>query len=299
MTIQFNCPKCGSLIAFADKHAGKGARCLTCGEHLVIPEKSEQKPRTIEPQDEPEFPVPGFYRAVFIDSCKIFFDKDNLTGLVFIAAAVCFKFFVSGSCLAYFVYLAAWGYLFGFYLTLIYETATGSDKFPEIDVGTSITFLWHIIRPILVFTITVVVVELPFFIALSFFKDKSVTFENIWETKTALNLVLQALFIAGLFFFPTAILAAALPEDFTELFRFDRLIMPVFRAFVPYMVVVGLIAAACLIEVNTKQYSPMAKEPFLTIAGKLAVNLAEQVVAIIAIRSIGLFYRHFGCYFRF
>jgi hypothetical protein len=31
--------------------------------------------------------------------------------------------------------------------------------------------------------------------------------------------------------------------------------------------------------------------------GNLAVNLAVQVVAIIAMRSIGLFYRHYDCYF--
>ena len=38
--------------------------------------------------------------------------------------------------------------------------------------------------------------------------------------------------------------------------------------------------------------------PFATnTVSNLAVNLAVQVVAIIAMRSIGLFYRHYACYF--
>ena len=40
MTIQFNCPNCDSVMAFADKHVGKRAKCTTCGQRLIIPEKS-------------------------------------------------------------------------------------------------------------------------------------------------------------------------------------------------------------------------------------------------------------------
>jgi hypothetical protein len=91
-----------------------------------------------------------------------------------------------------------------------------------------------------------------------------------------------------------AILVAAVLEDLPELFRFDRLLVPVIRAFIPYLVVVGLLAAACFIETKTRQYESMS---ILTTAGNLAMNLAVQVVAIIAMRSIGLFYRHYDCYF--
>jgi hypothetical protein len=295
MTIQFHCPKCGSLIAFTDKHAGQSARCLTCGQQQIIPEKSGQTPQKIKPETEAKIPLPGFYHAVFIDSWKIFFDKDNLTALVFVIAVVCFKFFSAGAfCLAAITYFAAWGYLFGFYLQIINETAAGNDKLPEIEVGTSITFLWYMVKPVLTFAFTVFIVQLPFIIALAFFKDKGVTWENIWETRTALNLVLRSLFAAGLFLFPTAILVAAVLEDLPELFRIDRLIIPVIRAIIPYMIVVGLLAAACFIETNTKQYASLS---ILNTAGNLAANLAEQVVAIISMRSIGLFYRHYGCYF--
>jgi len=296
MTIQFNCPRCKSLIAFADKHAGKTAKCMTCGEHLIIPAKNDSKVEIIKPKAEPKVPLPGFYRAVFVDSWKIFFDKDNLTALVFVAAAVCFKFFSSGvCCMAYIVFFAAWGCLFGFYLNIISETAIVGDKLPEIEMGTSITFLWYIIKPIFIFVFAAFIVLLPYIIVLAIYKNEGVTAENIWQTRTALNLVLRFLFIVGLFLFPMAILTAAVIEDLPDLLRFDRLIIPVCRAFIPYIIVVTLLAAACLIENHTKQFS--ASEPVSRIACDLAVNLAEQVVAIIAMRSIGLFYRHYGCYF--
>jgi len=295
MTIQFHCPKCGSLIAFTDKHAGQSIKCMTCGQRQIIPEKSGQTPQKIEPKLKPEFPLPGFYHAVFVDSWKIFIDKDNLTALVFVTAVVCFRFFTSGvCCMAIITYFAAWGYLFGFYLQIINETAAGIDKLPEIEVGTSITFLGYIFKPIFTFVFTVFIIQLPFIAALAFFSDKGVTWENIWETKTVLNLVLHGLFAAGLFLFPMAILVAAVLEDLPELLRFDRLLVPVIRAFIPYLVVVGLLAAACLIENKAEQD---ATPSMLQNAGILAINLAVQVVAIIAMRSIGLFYRHYDCYF--
>ena len=298
MTIQFHCPKCGALIAFTDKHAGQSAKCLTCGQQQIIPEKSGQTPQLIEPKAEPQTPLPGFYRAVFVDSWKMFFDKDNLIAIVFVAAAVCFKFFSAGSlCLGCVTYFAAWGYLLGFYLNVVCETAAGTDKLPEIEVGTSITFLWHIFKPILVFAFAVFIVQLPFIIAFALFKDKGATWGDIWQMRTAVNLVLRGLFIGGLFLFPMVILAAAVIENLPELFRIDRLVIPVFRAFIPYMVVVGLLAVVCYIETSAEQYEPLAKESAWLISGKLAVNLAEQVVAVIAMRSIGLFYRHYNCYF--
>jgi hypothetical protein len=294
MTIQFNCPRCGSLIAFADKHAGKPAKCLNCGQQLTIPEKTGQTPKKLEPQVEPKVPQPGFYRAVFVDSWKIFFDKDNLTAIVFVTAAVCFKFFSAGACcLAFIMYFAAWGYLFRFYLNVIYETAVGGDKLPEIEAGT----LWYVIKPLLVFSITLFLVELPFFIVMAITQKSGVNFESAWHHGSGVDLLLIFLFVGGLFIFPMAILTVAMMDDWSILLRPKQVFAPIIRAFVPYLIVVAILAAACFIETTVSQYKPQAKEPWLSVAGKLAVNLAEQVVAIIAMRSIGLFYRHFGCYF--
>jgi hypothetical protein len=298
MTIRFNCPRCGSLIAFADKYAGGSARCLTCGQLLVVPQIDGDAPRAIEPKEEPDFPVPGFYTAVFINNWKIFFDRDNLTALVFVTAAVCFKFFAAGApCLAYVIYFAAWGYLFGFYLTLIRETAVGGDKFPEIELGTNISFLWQILKPILLFALILFVVEIPFYIVSAIAGKSSETVQDLWADKTAMNLFLVFLFAGGLFLFPLTILKVAMMEDITELFGLRRFFVPLVKAFFPYLTVIAVLAVACVIEAHAKQYAPGGKESFFTVAGKLAMNLAGQAVAIISIRSIGLFYRHFSCFF--
>jgi len=295
MTIQFNCPSCDSLIAFDDKHAGKRARCTTCGQIFIIPSKSGERPEKVKPQIEKAVPEPGFYRAVFLDSWKLFFNPENLPSLVFVAAVVCFKFFLSPvMCCGRITFFVVWGWLLGFYLNIIYETAFDIDKLPEVYLGTSITFLWYIIKPFLVFFCTMVAVQLPFIVALILLADKGLTYQNIWHTHTGPYLLLQVLFILGLFLFPMAILTTAVAQAFT-LLRPDYILTPIFRAPVPYIIVVAMLVAACFLEMQTTQFERSA---FAITAGNLALNLAVQILAIIAMRSIGLFYRHYTCYLR-
>ena len=96
MTIEFNCPNCDSIIGFAEQHAGKRAQCTTCGQRFVIPSKNYEKAQKIKPpKEEKGEPIPGFYRAVFIDNWKIFFNPKNITGFFFILTMVVFKFFTA------------------------------------------------------------------------------------------------------------------------------------------------------------------------------------------------------------
>ena len=60
------------------------------------------------------------------------------------------------------------------------------------------------------------------------------------------------------------------------------------------MTVAALLALTCFMEWHTTQYT--GADPAIT-AMDLAFNLAVQVVAILTMRSIGLLYRHYGCYF--
>jgi len=295
MTIQFYCPNCDSLIAFDDKHAGKRARCTTCGQIFIIPSKDGEKPKKVKHKVEKAEPDPGFYHAVFVDVWKLFFDPENATSLVFVAAVICFKFFLSPAmCCGYISFFVAWGWLLGFYLNIIHETAFGIDKLPEIYLGTSITFLWYIIKPFLIFFCTMAAVQLPFIIALLLLADKGITYENMWQTHTGHYLLLQMLFILGLFLFPMAILTTAIAQTFTML-RPDYILLPILRAPVPYIITVTLLVAACALEMQTTQYD---YSDFAITARRLGSNLAVQVIAIIAMRSIGLFYRHYTCYLR-
>jgi len=296
MTIEFNCPQCGALIAFDSKHAGKQAKCLTCGQKFLIPAESFQKARKVEPEPEPkEDPIPGFYHAVFLDSWKVFLRRQNTTPLVFVAAIVCFRFFLAQACcLNYVANFVIWGWLCGFYLNVISHTAIDDDDLPEIDVGTSITFLLYILGPFFIFSFTLFLVEFPFILGLALTQDSGVTIANLWSGTDLIHRLLQTLLLGGLFLFPAAILTTAVGGALSML-RPDYLLAPLPRAFLPYLVTVALLAGACIMEMHTTQST--GAEPKVA-AAHLAMNLLVQVVAIIAMRSIGLLYRHYGCYFK-
>ena len=297
MTIKFYCPNCNALIAFDSKHIGKRARCLTCSQIFIIPSKDDEKPKKIKPEPERADPLPGFYRALFVDTWKIFINPKNATSLVFVIAVICFRFFLAReACCSNLAFLIAWGWLLSFYLNIIYESAFEIDTLPEIYLGTGVTFLWNIIRPFAIFFFTMALAQLPFIIALVLLKDKGLTPANMWDARTGFHLLLQVLFIFGLFLFPVAILTAAIGQDFIMLVRPDYLIVPIFRAFIPYLIVVVLLVLVSFLEMQTVQYSDQL--PFMALASRLGLNLAVQALAIIAMRSIGLFFRHYSCYFR-
>jgi uncharacterized membrane protein YhdT len=293
MTISFNCPRCNALIAFGSKHSGKRAHCQMCGQPFIIPSESGQQPQLIRIKAEKGRPVPGFYRAVFVDCWKLFTNRQNATSLVFVAAAVCFKFFLGNAfcCVNYLTYIVVWGWLLGFYLNVIYDTAFDLDRLPQIYLGNSMTFIWYIIQPFLVFFVTMVAVQLPFIAALIVLQSKGVTFTNMWDAHTGYHLLLQMLMLFGLFLFPIAVLTTAVGKDIT-LLRLDYLLISIRRLFLPYMVVVALLAAAAILETRTRQYTGA---PVLLTCACLALNLLFQVVAIIAMRAIGLLYRHYSC----
>lgn len=297
MTIEFNCPKCGALIAFDSKHAGKRAKCLSCEQKFFIPTESFQKAKKAEPEPQPkEDPIPGFYRAVFVDSWKVFFDRQSITPLAFVVAVVCFRFFLAGTCcLNWISSFIIWGWLFGFYLNVISQTAIDDDQLPEIEIGTSITWILYVVGPMFTFFYTLFLVELPFIITLSLTQDNGIAFDTLWTGSTLLHRFLQTLLIGGLFLFPAAILTTAVGGTIS-LLRPDYLLAPLPRAFFPYLTAVALLTTACVLEMHTRQYDPAAA-PKVTVA-HLGINLLVQVVAIVAMRTIGLFYRHYGCYFK-
>jgi hypothetical protein len=297
MTIEFNCPNCGAVIAFDSKHSGRRAKCLTCRQKFIIPNESFQKPQKIAPEPEPRGdPTPGFYRAAFVEMGKSFFHPQNVTTLAFITAIVCFKFFLArGACGLNFVStVIVWGWLFGFYLNIIQQTSYDEDLLPEIYLGTSITLLWYIVQPLLTFCYTLILVELPFLITLGLFQDSGITLTNFGSAVGPLHLLLQFFFILGLFVFPAAILTTSVGRDLAML-RPDCLLAPVFGAFGPYVATVLLLAAACFIQMQARQYTGAG---VVTTALHLTLNLLAQVVAIFAMRAIGLFYRHYTCYFK-
>ncbi len=297
MTISCRCPQCDGLCAFVDKNAGRKARCWKCGQIFIVPAQDGQKPQKVKLPEIKASPLPGFYRAVFVDSWKVFFKSQNVTPLVFVAAVVSFRFFLAGSCcLNIIALLASWGWLLGFYLNIIHDTAFDVDELPEIYLGTSVTFVWNIIRPLLIFILTMAGVQLPFILTSQILKHYGIVYDNIWISEFGLVTLLQALLILGLFLFPAAILTVAVGKDLTML-RPDYLIKPIFKSPIPYIVVVCLLVAASICEIHTVEINKLQGADWPVITAHLAVNLGVQVLAIIAMRAIGLFMRHYSCNF--
>jgi hypothetical protein len=292
MAIQFFCPNCNEIHELENAQSGKRSQCTNCGQFFIVPPESFRKPKKVEPPKEKSDPIPGFYRAVFVDNFKLFLDKQNVTSLTFAVALVCFRFFTHGvCCFGYLTYFVAWGWLFGFYLNIIYETAFGIDKLPEIYLGTSVTFLWYILKPLFLFSFTMAVVQLPAIITILVLKEKGYSFDNIRQLEFGL---LHVFFVLGLFLFPVATLTASVGQTITY-FRPDYLLAPVLKTFAPYVVTVLLLIIAAFLETKTVQntHASLPKTAF-----DLILNLTVQFVAILAMRSIGLFHRHYSCNFK-
>ena len=296
MTIRFNCPNCDELIAFADKYSGKRARCTSCGQRFIIPSENKETPKKIEPPAEKAEPEPGFYRAVFIDSFKLFVRPKNATGLVFVIAAVCFKFFTGHTDYSFtmgmfrvqapvglVVTLSAWGCLFWYYMEIICSTAMDTDELPDVYMGGLFGFIWNVIKSLTIFAFGLVAVLLPCAIFISISKSTGG--------------VSHVLGIVGLFAFPVAILTFSVCGDVSLVFRPDYIFKPVARAFWPYLLAAGLFILTWELQLRTISYGRLIGSDNLVIGLHLLANLAVQMLAIISMRSIGLFYRHYSCYF--
>ncbi len=296
MSIRFNCPNCNELIAFADRYHGKQARCASCGQRFIIPSADNEKPEKVEPPAEKAEPEPGFYRAVFIDSWRLFVRPQNATGLVFAAAAVCFKFFTGHTDYSFtmgmfrvqapvgwIVRLCAWGCLFWYYMEIIRTTAIDTDELPDVYMGGLFGFIWNVVKSLAIFALGMVIVLFPcaIFILIS----------------RSTGIVAHVLSMVGLFAFPMAILTVSACGDVSLVFRPVYIYKPVAKAFWPYFVAAGLFLLAWELQLRTIGYGRLIGSGTLVIGLHLLANLAVQALAIITMRSIGLFYRHYSCHF--
>ncbi len=300
MTIEFHCPNCNAVIAFADKHAGKQARCTSCQQKFIIPSRSHEKAKKVRPpKEETGEPIPGFYHAVFIDSWKQFAQSKNTAGLLFILIVVVFKFFtanqnislfIQGESLAFDFYIplgwaargAAWGCLLWFYSEIIYSTGFDQDEFPEVTIGGLYSFIWKIVTSVYKIFVILLITELPFIL----------TYLILKQLKIELPVPLYSLLFGGLFLMPICILTVAVGKDLTML-RPDYLLVPICRAFAPYLVTAVILGGALTCQVFTRQYEGLSQDG---VAVYLALNVLVQAFVLIAMRSIGLFYRHYSCH---
>jgi hypothetical protein len=306
MTITFHCPHCGGLCAFDDRHAGRRARCTNCQQPFIIPSKDGQKAKKVKVKERVDGAISGFYRAVFVDSWKAFAGQTGVTGLVFVAIVACFKFFIRHMNYELSLYsplsagridillpfgwvmaLACWGCLFWYYMQIIYWTAFDRDELPEVYIGGASRFVWNIMKSLYEFFVALVVVELPFIIVIMILMKVGV--EWSWP--------LRVTAIAGLFGLPAALLIVSVGQDLVMLLRPDYLVVPIVKAFRPYLVTAGLVIFATALLWKTGLYNvQMLSKGYVSVGLHLAGCIGAGVIGIIAARSVGLFCRHYGCY---
>jgi hypothetical protein len=297
MTIAFKCPKCERLCAFADKHAGKRARCTTCQQLFIIPSKTGGKVEKVK-EDRGE-PLAGFYRAV-LNCWKIFVKPSSVTGLVFVAAAVTFKFFLRDADYSFpapggyvvhlpvgwIVTITAWGCLCWYYMETIRWTVFGQDDLPEVDMGAGLEFLWNVLKCVYLFIVALIVAELPFLIIISILRKTGLEWPPLFH----------ALILAGLLSFPMVILTLTTAPQLWMVFRPDYIWTPIVKAFKPYLATTALFLLAVILQWLTVNYSLLQGKSRIVVVLHFAANIAVQAIAIAAMRTIGLFYRHYGCY---
>ena len=76
--------------------------------------------------------------------------------------------------------------------------------------------------------------------------------------------------------------------------RPDRLVITISRTFRPYLVTAVLLGVAGAIQTQASQHD---HQDATAAAGYLLLNLTVQAFALVAARSIGLFYRHYNSHF--
>jgi hypothetical protein len=103
--------------------------------------------------------------------------------------------------------------------------------------------------------------------------------------------------IAGLFGLPAALLIVSVGQDLVMLLRPDYLVVPIVKAFRPYLVTAGLVIFATALLWKTGLYNvQMLSKGYVSVGLHLAGCIGAGVIGIIAARSVGLFCRHYGCY---
>ena len=305
-TITFNCPNCKYLCAFKDIYAGRRARCLRCNQVFIIPDKENGAAEKVEQPKEFEEPLPGFYEAVFKKSLAAIFSKQSLPMLLFIFMVTTLKFFVahldysltiptrSGGTVAILLPIGpaiaalVWGGIFWCYTEIICATAFDIESLPEMTFGGGFGYLFSVLKTFFSFFAAIFVVFLPAMAVKMIFGIIGI--ESKW--------FVFPFIVLGIFLFPMAMLTVSIGRDLTMLFRPDYFFVPIKKAFRHYLFIAILFALMCQLQYMSRNYGNVANESENIVLLNLAAVLAVQILGVFVMRIIGLFYRHFGCYFK-
>lgn len=299
--LSFNCPKCRQFCAVLEEYAGRRVRCTHCSCRFIVPTQQGEKARIYV--DPPEAPLPGFYRAIFVDGWKGLFVKDSILGLVFCLAMAVFQFYLGDLDYSFSVTGAAgggfrpplivgWitqfftlGGLCWYYFQIIGSTAMYPESLPELDIGFGFEYLGNLIKSIYLFIVAAFLSLIPSMAAAAWLESLGIV--SMWVK-------LGLMSVSGLLF---GLLLAIFGMDtppWVALFRPDTLIRTIIKTFRPYLVTT-IIADIAFVGWFLSLFTFATNKDMTTFKTVLFLiaRLAAVIGMLYAMRVVGLYCRHF------
>lgn len=299
MTITCTCPKCGQFCGFKDEHAGQKVRCLACNSHFTVPDQDGQK--AVRLPIEPQEPLDGFYRSVFVDNFKVFVQKESLFGIILCFALTCFHFFTGDKDFSFTIggfrppLVIGWvitfccaGYLLWYFMEIINNTVMDNDFLPEISIGEGFVFIGEAVKSIYLFIVAFAIAAIPGAILTTLLGKLGVSYPWLNITILILSLLMLPMILC--------LLGAGVAP--WKVFRYDLIIRMIIKTFAPYLLTSVITCAALSgIFITIGFFSDQVAMGQLKTAAMLTARLIAVFVMLFAMRTLGLYARHyFRCF---
>ena len=174
------------------------------------------------------------------------------------------------------IFIFTYGYLFAFMQRIVSASAQGEDDVPDFP---DVTEFWSdLFHPFLLFTGTFVVSFVPA-IAVAIFMR---------ESEMILLAVITTIAL-GTFYFPMALLAVAVTDNFLALS--PHVVVPsIFRVFVPYLAATMVLGALVAVRFGIGWALDFVPIPFLP---SIVVGFASLYALVVEMRILGLLFRSY------
>lgn len=296
-TIEFICPHCGQVCAFGNQHTGKRARCIKCNTRFIIP-ATGQTAQILKPDVLEDGPYSGFWKALFLGTPKVLLHTHSVVGTSVMILTSVMRFYIGHPLLIVLIFLfipiplpvgifttvLTVGFQSRYLFDIIQSTADQDDPLPWILEG---TYSERLIQSI------VGAYSLLLLITASLAPAGLVCF---LLKKTGIGTQWPVVFIAaaGLFFLPLSLTIYAYSRDIMLSFRLDFVFRAAKKAFGPHLILYGLTLGIAGLFWQSSFYQRNALPE--TVSYSAVMHGLAALLCILAARTAGLFYRHYGCY---
>ena len=296
-TLEFTCPQCGQVCAFGSQHAGRQARCTKCNTRFTIP-AAGQTAHIVKSAVLEDGPYSGFWKALFPGTLKALFHTHSFVGILLMVCASVVRFYIGHPLLVVLIFLfipiplpvgifatvLTVGFQSRYLFNIIQSTADQDDPLPWVLEGTYAERLLHSIVSAYNLLVLTAASLLPAGLMWFAFKKAGV--------QTHLPVIAAA--AVGLFFLPLSMTIYAYSRDILLSFRLDFVLRAARKAFWPHLALyLQMLAIAALFWQSSFYLRNAPPE----IVGRSAVfHGIAAMLSILAARTAGLFYRHYGCY---